>query len=403
MQTATRWPLFLSLMLLAALLASINWRYDYLDNGLPYNQNDFAHYYVAARSVLVGADPYLVNLDSEYEKYRFSNDPKLKRPTNPPALVLLTVPLALLPPYQAFVLWSTVQLLSLLAAVFITTRIVLGRWEFSPAFMLLLLALPLNPVLSHLYYGQTQMLMLFLFTCGLYFVKDGRAAGAALWGFATALKLFTFPAIVAAYKSSGKEGAFAFIAGFLAPYLLSFVLLGFSVNINFVSVALPDIAESAARTTGNKGLGYALWGTPQVWRGGIYYDSYSLISTVSACVVLLIYLAMAVRMRSGPGSAAAHITLALCCSLLAAPTSWIHYYVLLLLPFTLYFLESAPFIEALPKMAAAYLLLGIIAPINPGESQPAKMLSLWSGVAAALFYAALFYRRNSRKANGSRL
>jgi len=66
---------------------------------------DFSHYYVSSRLLLDGQSPYAAPMAPLYEEYGFVFYKEIPTATNPPLLLWLFAPFALLPPPAAFGAW----------------------------------------------------------------------------------------------------------------------------------------------------------------------------------------------------------------------------------------------------------------------------------------------------------
>jgi hypothetical protein len=75
--------------------------------------NDFAHYYISSRLLLTGADVYSTPLQPEYERWGFRYTHPIPSATNPPLLVAIFVPFAMLPPRAAFWAWAFFEVVCL--------------------------------------------------------------------------------------------------------------------------------------------------------------------------------------------------------------------------------------------------------------------------------------------------
>src|SRR5450432_2484004 len=75
--------------------------------------NDFAHYYISSRLLLAGRDLYSTPLAPEYQRWGFRYTHAIPTATNPPLLVAIFAPFALLPPIMAFWGWVMLEVFSL--------------------------------------------------------------------------------------------------------------------------------------------------------------------------------------------------------------------------------------------------------------------------------------------------
>ena len=87
-----------------------------------YLDNDFAHYYLTAKLVRNGVNPYLVQLAPLYGEYGFTPTRDISQAGAPPALAAVMAPLAGFSPMVAFGLWSLIQLSALAFGVMVLLK-----------------------------------------------------------------------------------------------------------------------------------------------------------------------------------------------------------------------------------------------------------------------------------------
>jgi hypothetical protein len=122
-------------------------------------RNDFAHYYLSSRLLAEGRNPYTTRLEPFYREYGFEYHEGVPTATNPPPLLWLFVPLALLPLSVAFSCWLIVQTLSLGTILWFTRQLLGARlsargWRFVCA-----AAISSATVYWHYYFSQVQLLL----------------------------------------------------------------------------------------------------------------------------------------------------------------------------------------------------------------------------------------------------
>src|ERR1017187_8709485 len=89
--------------------------------------NDFAHYYITSRLLLTGGDLYSTPLEPEYQRWGFRYTHAIPTATNPPLLVAIFSPFALLPPAMAFWGWVILEILNLGWILVLTWRLSANR------------------------------------------------------------------------------------------------------------------------------------------------------------------------------------------------------------------------------------------------------------------------------------
>jgi hypothetical protein len=189
---------------------------------------DFRIFYVAAKAGLIYGWARIYDADTlrgllvsfpAGQTYIDSSVPFI----SPPVLAWLIVPLTLLPPDTAYVVWSLVSLGALIWAWYIS-----APWSGIPKVTMLLAGLALWPVLDSFYYGQPAILVLALvatawWLCG----RDKNVAAGAALALATAIKPQAMVLVPLALFVSGRfRPVAAWAAGCLVLALASFTALG---------------------------------------------------------------------------------------------------------------------------------------------------------------------------------
>jgi hypothetical protein len=156
---------------------------------------DLAHYYTSSRLLVQTGHPYGVSLDPLYRQYGFDVPEDIHEATNPPALIWLFVPFAMLPPVWAFVTWALVQTLAL-GVIFWQIKCLLGERLSDRAWRLLFFGtLASHALYWHYCMSQTQFLLAALVLTGFAWHKEGKHTPACLAVTAAGL-LKLFPLIL---------------------------------------------------------------------------------------------------------------------------------------------------------------------------------------------------------------
>lgn len=325
-----------------------------------YLDNDFAHYYLTAKLVGNGVNPYLTQLSPLYAEYGFTPTRDIPLAGAPPALAAVMAPLAGFSPPVAFGVWSLIQLAALVLGVLVLLkeRGPLGSGDRS-ALLLAGAVAPLG-VFAHLRYGQTQALIFFLIAVGVLLMRrDDQLSpriGALLWGLASSLKLFTVPLVFVAWRYRGKGGVAWFALGFVLLWIPVALLCGPESITTFLGTTLPYIRDLSVAFNGNCSLAGALTYTQRIVAGS---DIVSVASLQLACMALIVPLVLIERREKADVMASTMIMVTASC--LLSPTTWPHYFPLLTGGF-IYLLqrgeESARPQASLALVLALYLCLG---------------------------------------------
>jgi hypothetical protein len=157
--------------------------------------NDFAHYYISSRILLTGADLYSTPLQPEYELWGFRYTHPIPTATNPPLLVAIFAPFALLPPVAAFWGWVMLEMLSLGSILMLTWRLLADRLSLPMRCLVCGAAIASAPVYWHFFFSQCQLLIAALILLAYWSLRNGRPTSACV-AVTTTVWLKLFPAVL---------------------------------------------------------------------------------------------------------------------------------------------------------------------------------------------------------------
>ncbi len=292
--------------------------------------DDFAHYYFAAKRLVSGRAVYCRELSS----VEVDESVKITRASNPPPLVLLTAPLALLDQRSAWAIWNIVIMSSYGAAAALMCRTIhLGGRR---ALYFMIGSLVYGPLISSLRYSQVQPFLCAILIGGLALNRGGRVASSGIViGGMLALKLLPLPLVT--FFVAKNRARFALTAA------LSFVVLNALPQLwrelsfyDYASCGVPIVKLWAKSSTFNQSASGLLQNLTAVVLGqgerGPLLNAVD-VGAVGLFGVLAFALAGVLGYRSRSVSVDAadrYLGLALFISVAAAPIAWPHYYVLAL-------------------------------------------------------------------------
>jgi len=297
---------------------------------------DFAHYYVWSRLLIEGDNPYLARAEPLYVRYGFVSYKDRPTATNPPPLLWLFAPFALLTPPRAFAGWFLVQASSLYAILWLTRRLLQQRlsargWRFVCAG-----AVASQAVYLHFCFGQVQLLLAALLLAAYALHRRGRDTSACLLMTAAGL-LKVYPFVLLPWFLWRGGGGTRARAGRAILVLGVAVLVIWITDIqmwqNLIQNALPVVTHYAMGPSYNfslpsfvANLGCGVRGfTSSVAEAHIWWI------VGEAAGVALIVLTYIACWRRG-GEAEAEFCL-LCVAMLAGNmVVWGHYFVFLIFP-----------------------------------------------------------------------
>lgn len=187
---------------------------------------DWFHDYLSGTAALNGLNPWEV-IDTLSERLLHRNFGRDYRNPHTPLAISLAVPLCLLPPSVAGVIWLIMEMGALMAALALIGKIIEhpSPRRFGVCAGLCLVVWP--PLTAELANGQYQCFTLLLLTSAWYCLRQGRDLAAGYWlGAAVSLKIAGLPILVWALLRK-KWGALAAAAlSWIACHLVAVAIIG---------------------------------------------------------------------------------------------------------------------------------------------------------------------------------
>ena len=372
---------------------------------------DYGHYYASALRLLEGRNPYSGTLEDLLTAHGFPLGKVEWRATNPPALILLTIPFTLVPAALSFWLWNLFQF-----AVFVLGAhcfcSILPKKPSRAVFLLSLLGTVASiPFVMHMRLGQTQLLVVGLVMIGLSLLHAKPRLAAFTLGVCASLKLFTLPLLLVVARrafSEEKKDSFS-----LLYFPLGFILFtaiaesmanGFLIR-SYIEHVIPYVKTLQFHITWGASLSFAVFFL--IWWFGYNFDAPPNLPelvgdyiNIGASAFLLLLLAIenfASRSAKDYLPSGVFILLA---SLLCSPVAWPHYYVLLYPAFLLLwcYYQDQPL---LPQLI--FLVLYVGAALTIGFTLFAPLATaLWGPVVIlSLLVLLITYERRTQSNNGA--
>lgn len=252
--------------------------------------------------------------------------------TAPPSLAPLLLPLAAQPLGQALAAWRIISLLLLIpigGLLLAAYRLPLRSWPAAG----LLLTLTIAPVVSMLGDGQIDILLLLLLTAALWALRAGRDSLVGVcFGIASALNPFIFFMLGFILVQRRWRALATALAALIIIVLATLAIVGRDAILTYIGAVLPTIGLSTSWIENQSlgGLINRLFQTDRIAaQPGLGGNIQTIIYGLGLAVLLLTgWLTRAGRIRADLAFGLWIVAL-----LLALPTSWIHYQVLLIVPF----------------------------------------------------------------------
>ena len=299
---------------------------------------DFEHYYASAIRLSRGENPYKDSLQPTLNELDIAATDSNTHATNPPALILLTVPFTLLSPLLAFWLWNLFQV----------SFFILGASTFAKTLGMRCKSVMVGaigiifsyPFLFHIRHGQTQLLIAGIIMWALSLIQRRPQLGSWLLGVCASIKLFTLPLILIALGTTYKNkpfnvrALFVFTLGFLLLPLTAELFSQECLHVTYISNVLPYIRSLHFEISQGVSLSFLFFFL--YWKFAFNFDAPSDISETILPLVgglsgglLLILIAYEYfndqQQRNLTRSALFILTACILCS----PVAWPHYFVLL--------------------------------------------------------------------------
>ncbi len=303
-------------------------------------RRDFSIFYSSAVAMRRGLNPYLDDLSAIAAQFHLTLAWNIHT-TSTPTFLMLFEPLAMLPPRAAFWCWFALSAASFVVAAGLMLGDQDSALDRAQAQVFGALMLLYTPVSEHIIESQAQFILLPLFVVMMRALKRGNDGRAGL-AFALAGTLRAFPFVMGAYLILKRRWRALFFGalGVAVIELITLAALGwpmFACFIRFVLHAPANIADISVNLPVNASL------LPFITRGFRYIFGPDLgprLDRVRALTVLMAQLgviALAVRATlrqpADRDSDARAFCLWITVMLLVSPVTWVHYFVLLLLPF----------------------------------------------------------------------
>ena len=220
-------------------------------------QDDFAYFYLPSKMVLQGENPYTTPLGTFGKQYGFPSSERVPTGSNPPPLLWLFAPVALLEARTGFWVWVAVQAASLCLVLWLTRRLLCIQMSARAWRLFCAGVLCAQPLFYHFAYSQVQLVVALIVLTAFAWHRVGRHTAACLAITAAGfLKLFPFALLPwFVWRSRGgirqKTGRVIVIAVAMA---VAVWLTGFRLWSDFVTQATKIIAAADIDHTFNCSL-----------------------------------------------------------------------------------------------------------------------------------------------------
>lgn len=298
-----------------------------------FRSSDFAIYYVWALGMRKGLDVYTTDLSSLAAGVGLDMGHWTKA-NYPPTFILCFEPLSLLSPREAWWTWATLNIALLSVGL---SLLLSDGFDFASGLVLGTLAILYAPLLDHFHYGQAQILILMLLILALHSIRRGRevVAGVSL---ALAGLLKVYPLLLVGYLLVRRKWGVLLYMGvtFGIGLGLTCAFVGLSRTVEFLREIGP-LTQQIGPPANVSVVGMI---SNVFWRFFSRSDPLAdlarravVIASSLGVVILTIWATSNYHGEDGETDPA--YALWVVAMVLLTPTAFIHYMVLLLLPFGL--------------------------------------------------------------------
>jgi Glycosyltransferase family 87 len=304
------------------------------------NRFDFSIYYASGLALHKNLNPYAIDLSRVGGGLGLEIAP-INHATDPPTFLLCFEPLTLLPLRTAYWTWTALNLLAFVAALFL----LLGRTsglDTRMAWALAALAFLYPPVGDHFFWGQNKILVLLMLVLMMRWMEGGHDAAAGLI-LALAGLWRGFPLLLMGYLLlRGRWRALGYtIVGLVAGGIATVALIGMSNSLSFFSAGMHEVTLNRFLVLPIN-IALPSFVSQMFWyaaaAAGISAGPrFEMLRRAVVIVAELVLLGFTVRATipsaSGEDRDWRVFSLWVVTSVMLSPTAWVHYLVLMLLPF----------------------------------------------------------------------
>ncbi|MGC8787563.1 MAG: glycosyltransferase family 87 protein [Anaerolineae bacterium] len=301
-------------------------------------RKDFLQEYILAKAMVDRVDPYLpiAELASRY----LGSLPQqvFPHPTpHPPPVGLLLAPLALFDYPTAAAIWLGVELLCLVAAVYLVSCALDARFSVLATFVIGAFLLLWHPFWQELLWGQLQVPMLVVLAGSWLALRKGHSLlGGAFTGLALLLKPVPWPVLLLFVMWKDWHALAGAVLVILVGYVAAGLLVGLDTLLRYFTTVLPWVTQFYREYLGNISLSSIGW---RLFAGSAVEGliappvihctaAASIVAVLLPCLVLLVACAALWKRCSLEAS----LGIMICVSILISPISWRHYLVLVFIP-----------------------------------------------------------------------
>jgi hypothetical protein len=347
------------------------------------NLLDFFQEWASARNLRAGL-PVYAPLEQSVERHLGYQRPPdapffMEYSSRPPTLAVLVLPLSYLDYPDAFLVWNLLSLAAFGLSLWLVVRhlqIPFFAWSLLPMLALLSVC---NPFRQQVNQGQLNLVLLLLITGACVAGRSGHPWWAGgLLALATAIKLF--PAFLFLYFLVRRQWL-VLVAGAVVFLLLSggtLAVVGVQTYQDYIHIALPWLAPHRGSWINASLAGF--WTKlfdpqpiPEHLVPLLQAPMLARIGTLASCAAVVAAVAWGTWRARTPAECDRGFGLAVIAMLLLSPTTWDHYFLLLLPPLALLWTQLRPGTN--PAFWLTFTALVLLGPVVAGPLHAPLLLA----------------------------
>ena len=317
----------------------------YLQATETYNNRDFLQYYLLAKAVVSGINPYLP-LDQLANiflgNFQFFTHPA---PCTP-FLTILFIPWSSLNVIQFSTLLFIIEMLVLLLVAYFLPKLWDGKASWMVTGITFIILIAWNPVANDLSYGQLSILLTaLLLTSLLALKKQHHIQAGVLIGLTVAIKLITWPLIIYLAIKKDWRTLLSSLSTALGMNLIAMFIIGIKPFFDYylhVSSQVFSAYEGTLHNFSLMSIGYRLFeGT-----GSNVFSNFisappliylPQLAFVLSGLLVIIFLAWGVWHASRSINLDTAFAIMICVIIITSPVAWEHYFIMLIIPLVVLF------------------------------------------------------------------
>ncbi len=306
-----------------------------------FDRADFSCYYSWARAARENLNPYTADLEPTAARFHLNME-GMEGADYPPTFILLFEPLASLSPKSAYWIWTGVNVAALAAVLLMLLG---GDSGLDLRLRLILAALAIfyYPIRINFHWAQPQpLLLLMLLLAGRWLGRGEEAAAGGMLALAGLIKIF--PLFMAGYLVAGRRWRALLFTGVGLALGAAVTMAIIGLPITLASGArLANVANGQWLVTHHKAdseelvsfgnfVSRLLFQVTGAHPGSALGRGRGLIGVLAALALMFVTVRATLTRPAGRNRDERAFALWIATTVLVAPTAWIHYMVLLLVP-----------------------------------------------------------------------